>query len=141
MLGANALIKALELIKNGKAQYIPQDELKATKAPSLKKEMGLINWNTNSRDIHNKIRGLQPWPSAYTHFNDKTIKIWESKIEAGNIDDEFEPGIITGISDHLKVKTKDGYINIYKLQPENKNIINAKDWVNGARACIGAKFY
>jgi len=142
ILGAKTLIKTLELIKSGKAKFVPQEESKATKSPSLKKEMGLIDWNNNAKDIHNKIRGLQPWPSAYTHFNGKTIKIWESRIEKSMLseNEKFEPGTIIEITDCIKVKTKDSHINIYKLQPENKNIINAKDWINGARVKIGDRF-
>lgn len=151
ILGADTLIKALELIRDGKANYILQDDLQATKAPVLKKEQGLIDWNQTSDKIHNQIRGLQPWPSAFTQFNGKTIKIWESKIEqtSGGTkgkgqstkgEEEKSPGTIIEISDYVKVKTGDGYITIYKLQPENRNILNAKEWVNGTRIKIGDKF-
>lgn len=144
ILGASALIKALELIKNGKADFIPQDNSKATKAPMLKKEFGLIDWNQTTEKIHNQIRGLQSWPSAYTHFNGKIIKIWECRGVPWNAQDDaiqkVPSGAIVEISDYIKVKTKDGCINIYKLQPENKGIINAKDWINGARAKVGDKF-
>lgn len=144
ILGANALIKALELIKNRKANFVPQDNSKATKAPVLKKEFGLIDWNQTTEKIHNQIRGLQPWPSAYTHFSGKIIKIWESKGSLqdtqADISQSVPPGTIIKISDCLKLKTGNGYLNIYKLQPENKGIINAKDWINGARAKVGDKF-
>ena len=143
-LGAGALIEALELIKNGKAIFTPQENLKATKAPMLKKEMGLIDWNQSTEKIHNQIRGLQPWPSAYTHFQGKTIKIWNSRGVPWNAhaDDlqKISSGTIIEISDCVKIKTGDECINIYKLQPENKGVINAKDWINGARVKIGDKF-
>ncbi len=144
ILGASTLIKSLELIKNGKVKFVSQDNSKATKAAILKKEFGLIDWNQPAKKIHNQIRGLQPWPSAFTHFNGKTIKIWECRDIIGNAtSNELQnilPGTIIEISDYVKVKTSDGYINIYKVQPENKNIINIRDWVNGARAKIGDKF-
>ena len=143
-IGASSLIKALELIKNGQAKFIPQDNSKATKAPSLKKEMGLINWNKSVLEIHNQIRGLQPWPSAYTHYQGKTIKVWDSRGVPWNalqtVDENIAPGTIVDISDHITVHTGNGDLNIYKLQPENKKIINAKDWINGARVKIGDKF-
>ena len=146
-LGANILIKALELIRDGKASYILQDHKAATKAPSMKKELGLIQWNETSREIHNKVRGLQPWPSAYTHFNGKVVKIWETKRQgeeemgqnAGGAMGKSS-GTIIEIGDYVKVKTQDGFIDIYKVQPENRNVIKAKDWVNGARVKIGDKF-
>lgn len=141
--GAEVLIKALELIKNGKAKYTPQDDSKATLAPMLKKEQGLINWNKSSFEIHNQIRGLQPWPSAYTHYKSKTIKIWESRIKQSTVDSgqwTGEAGTIVELGDYVKVKTADGYLDIYKLQPENRNILSAKDWINGARVKIGDTF-
>ncbi|MBI3590537.1 MAG: methionyl-tRNA formyltransferase [Candidatus Melainabacteria bacterium] len=144
LLGARTLICALEEIKNKKAKFIPQDTSLATKAPSLKKELGLINWNKTSKEIHNKIRGLQPWPSAFTHLNRKIIKIWDSRDIACNVSlmpkGNTPPGTIVEISDYVKVKTGDGFLNIYKLQPENKKIINVKDWINGTRVKTGDKF-
>ena len=140
-LGATALLKALELIKNGKAKYIPQDENLVTKAPALKKEQGLINWNLTSREIYNQIRGLQPWPSAFTHYDGKTIKIWGSRDAINRVSTNVPPGTFVEIDDYVRVKTKDGSIDIYRLQPENKNIIKAKDWVNGARVKTGDRFY
>src|SRR3989338_10446966 len=143
-IGASSLIKALELIKNGQAKFIPQDNSKATKAPSLKKEMGLINWNKSVLEIHNQIRGLQPWPSAYTHYQGKTIKVWDSRGVPWNalqtVDENIAPGTIVDISDHITVHTGNGDLNIYKLHPENKKIINAKEWIDGARVKIGDKF-
>lgn len=142
LLGAKSLIKALEIIRDGKANFIEQDHLKATKAPSLKKELGLIDWNKSAKEIHNKIRALQPWPSAYTKIQNKPIKIWESKIAESNNDlsNNLENGTIVEIKDFIRVKTEKSFIDIYKVQPENKKILNVKDWVNGARIKIGDKF-
>ena len=144
LLGAKTLVFALEEIKNKKAKFLPQDSSLITKAPSLKKELGLIDWNKTSKDIHNKIRGLQPWPSAFTRFNGKIIKIWECRIainrDSTNESRKLLPGTIVEIFDSIKIKTKDGFLNISKLQPENKKIINVKDWVNGARIKVGDKF-
>ncbi len=143
LLGARALIKGLELIKDGKGNFVKQEHDKATKAPTLKKEIGKIDWNKSSLEIHNQVRALQPWPTAYTTFNGKMIKIWETKIQTdagkGFINETFTGSIIE-IKDSIKVKTGDGFIDIYKLQPENKKIMNVKDWINGARIKIGDKF-
>lgn len=140
LLGAKALIKGLELIKDGKANFIEQDHTKVTKAPTLKKELGKIDWNKSSLEIHNQIRALQPWPSAYATFNGKMVKIWETQIQPSTISHQLPVGSIIEIKDYVRVKTLDGFIDIYKLQPENKKILNVKDWVNGARVKIGDKF-
>ena len=144
VMGAGTLIKALELIRDKKAKFVLQDHSKATKAPSLKKELGLIDWNKTTKDIHNKIRGLQPWPSAFTHYEGKTIKIWECRDVASSVStnesQNIPPGTIVEITDYLTVKTGDGYLDIYRVQPENKNIVKVKDWINGARVKIGDRF-
>lgn len=142
LLGPDSLIKALELIRDGKANFIEQDHSKATKAPSLKKELGLIDWNKGAFEIHNKVRALQPWPSAYTKFQGKVVKIWETReveSDSGRAG-EWENGSIVEVKDFIRVQTQDGFIDIYKVQPENKKILNVKDWVNGARIKIGDKF-
>lgn len=142
LLGPKSLIKALELIRDGKANFIDQDHTKATKAPSLKKDLGLIDWNKTALEIHNKVRALQPWPSAYTKFQGKVIKVWETRMEEPENGRAGEPetGSIVEIKDFIRVQTQDGFIDIYKVQPENKKILNVKDWVNGARVKIGDKF-
>ena len=139
-LGADALIKALELIKNNKANFTPQDNSKATKAPMLKKELGLISWSDSAMNIHNKVRGLQPWPSAYTHYQGKTLKIWESKTDTPTHLGTCAPGHLIEISDHIKVQTGNGVLEIHKVQPENKKVMPAKDWANGARVTAGSNF-
>ncbi len=140
-VGVTALIKGLELIRDGKGNFIVQEHEKATKAPSLKKELGKIDWNKSSLEIHNQIRALQPWPSAYTTFLGKTVKIWESRIPEGVAQSrEHENGTIIEAKDFVRVKTGNGFIDIYKLQPENKKILNVKDWINGARVKIQDQF-
>ena len=139
-LGAKTLIKALELIRDGKAKYTPQDNSKATFAPMLKKEQGKINWNKSSFEIHNQIRGLQPWPSAWTIYKGRTIKIWDCRGVACNARTTGSPGTIVEITDYVKVKTSNGFIDIYKVQEENKKIINSKDWINGSHVKTGEMF-
>lgn len=139
-LGAKTLIKALELIRDGKAKYTPQDNSKATFAPMLKKEQGKINWNKSSFEIHNQIRGLQPWPSAWTTYKGRTIKIWDCRGVACNARTTGSPGTIVEITDYVKVKTSNGFIDIYKVQEENKKIINSKDWINGSHVKTGEMF-
>ena len=146
LLGAKALIEALSLVKEDNAKFILQDNLKAIKAPMLKKELGLIDWNKSALEIHNKIRGLQPWPASYTHFRGQQIKLWESLFLGNTVselssEEHYLPcGSIVLISDRLVVKAGEGYLSIYKVQPENKKILSAKDWINGARIKTGEQF-
>lgn len=74
-LGASVLLKAIDLIETGKASYTRQDGSKATYAPKLKKEDGLIRWDEPAFRIRNKVRGLLPWPGAYTHYEGRILKV------------------------------------------------------------------
>ena len=91
-LGAILLLDTIRFIEEDRVGFKKQDEKKATFAPKLKKEHGLIDWNKDARDIHNMVRGLVPWPGAFTFLNSKVLKIWKSeilpshgKLEAGKI--------------------------------------------------------
>lgn len=81
VLGAEVLKEALEKIKEGTIQRIPQKHEDATYAPMMNKEMGLIDWKKPAQSIHNLIRGTNPWPGAYTYYKGKRVKVWKSRIE------------------------------------------------------------
>ncbi len=78
-MGANLLIETLDGLRQGKILPEKQDPAKATYAPILKKEDGLIDWRQPALTIHNRVRGLQPWPGAYTTFRGRTLHIWKSR--------------------------------------------------------------
>lgn len=138
-LGAKSLIAALELEKNGNAIYTPQNKDEVTLAPMLKKEMGKIDWAKSAKEIHNQIRGLQPWPSASTTYNGKSMKVWESRVQEKNSKPQQteDIGKIIEANNTLKVQTGSGVLELLKVQPENKKSINIKDWLNGTRAKPG----
>ncbi len=130
--GANLLLKTLKDIKKDKAPRIPQNDEKATFAYKIDKSLGKIEWNQSAEDIYNLIRGVNPWPGAYTELNDRRIKIWESQI----VDFEnttLEPGTIikANHNDGLLVQTGDGIISIEKLQIPGGKRIEAEDFLNG----------
>lgn len=79
-LGAEVLKETLWQVREGTIKRIPQNDSEATYAPMLKKEMGLIDWDRSSIDIHNLIRGTNPWPGAFTCYKGKHIKILKSSI-------------------------------------------------------------
>jgi methionyl-tRNA formyltransferase len=90
-MGANLLIETLDGLAQGKILREKQDPAKATYAPILKKEDGLIDWRHPALTIHNRVRGLQPWPGAYTTFRGRTLHIWKSRAlfragESGTLD-------------------------------------------------------
>jgi methionyl-tRNA formyltransferase len=77
--GATILLQTLSNLEHGKANPVPQDSARATLAPILKKEDGKINWNSPAEQIHNLIRGFQPWPGAHTVFRGQSLHLWRAR--------------------------------------------------------------
>ncbi len=134
-LGAKAIVEALDLIENGKAKFVKQDHLKATHCKMFTKADGFINWEDTAINIHNKVRGFNPWPSAFTYINGKTLKIWQSKVVEGLdiTEDNYKAGQIVKANkkDGLIVKCGKGYLQILVLQNEGSKRLNIKDYLNG----------
>lgn len=135
--GKPFLIDALNKIEIGNITLKKQEEGKATYAPPLKKDDGYINWRLSAYEIHNKIRALQPWPSAFTFYRTKRIKILKSLI----ISEKGEPGKIIKIEkDGIVVATKEGAIKILELQEEGKNKVSASDYARGKLNLLNTYF-
>ena len=120
-LGADALDETIELIESGRIKFIKQDGSAATFAPKLKKEDGLINWKEAAINIHNKVRGLLPWPGAYTHFKGKALKILKTEVlESGP--DKGSSGEVVEIIKHkgIVVRAGEGRLLIKCVQIEAK---------------------
>ncbi len=140
-LGAEALIAALDLIEKKAAAPEKQDDSKATYAPKLKKEDGLIDWNEPAAVIHNKVRGLLPWPGAYTHYSGKILKILKTETLDAGLED-LETGEVADISKDrgIVVRTSSGDLGIKYLQLEGKKDMDADSFVRGHRVGRGYKF-
>ena len=132
-LGAGLLVRTVKAIADDSYTEQPQqqsDDLKH--APKIFKEDCAIDWNQPAQNIYNKIRGLSPYPAAFTKLNDKTLKIFKAEI------DETEPGIAAGgfLSDgktFLKFAAKDGFIKLTDLQYEGKKRMAVDEFLRGMR--------
>jgi methionyl-tRNA formyltransferase len=137
ILGAELLIDSLKQIETGGAKYTPQDEKLATYAPKLKKKNGLINWNQSTEEIHNFVRGMNPWPTAHTTLirNDSKERILILKTEKDTppgTEANKSPGTIMDISDRgIKTATKNGCIRIKEVKPEGKRSMGAVAFSRG----------
>lgn len=129
ILGRDLLSKTLPDIINGNNTRIKQDNEQATYAYNIKREDERIDWNETTETIYNKIRGLNPWPVAYTMLEDRICKIWNASMKKGNY--SGKNGEIIKIDSGIVVKTKDGIILIESLQLEGKRKMNYKEFVNG----------
>lgn len=131
LLGAEVVLRTLELIESGNYTLQKQRDVSATMAPKIFKEDCRIDWSQNAISIHNKIRGLSLYPAAWTTFNGKTIKIFSSKITA--LPSPSESGKIVINDKKLFVHTIDLLIEVTELQLEGKSKVTAHDFINGLR--------
>ncbi|WP_026692082.1 methionyl-tRNA formyltransferase [Peribacillus kribbensis] len=134
--GADLLSETLPKLLAGGLAPIPQDEEKATFAPNIKREQEKLDWNRTGEEIYNHIRGLNPWPAAYTTFKGEVWKVWNSqKINSkkaaapGEIADLAEDGLIVGTGN-------DCFIKITELQPAGKKKMSARDYLRGSGSSL-----
>ncbi|MCY7292812.1 MAG: methionyl-tRNA formyltransferase [Ferruginibacter sp.] len=133
-LGASLLLKTIEELSTGNLPEIPQAEIigDIKHAPKLFTETGNIEWIKSVDEIHNLIRGLSPYPAAYTKLNDKTLKIY--KAEKILEQPANEPGSFrTDEKNYIQFACSNGYINILSLQLEGKKRMEVKDFLRGYR--------
>lgn len=120
----------LDLILNDNYEYIKQDENLVTYSPNISKDDEKIDWSKNSLEIHNKIRGLNSWPVAYTILDDKRIKIYKS-IKTNDISKGYPGEIIGFTDDSILVNTKDKVLKITEIQIAGKIKMSVKDFKKG----------
>ncbi|WP_394678273.1 methionyl-tRNA formyltransferase [uncultured Sphingobacterium sp.] len=134
--GAETLLQTIQQLKAGALQPKPQDVLLTTDplkhAPKIFKEDCKINWDQPTAQVYNFIRGLSPYPAAFTLLNDKVLKIYSTEKELVNT--ATIPGTIeTDKKSFLKIAAQDGYIVISDLQLEGKKRMNVLDFLKGYR--------
>lgn len=141
-LGKKTVLKTLDSIEKQDVKIILQDKNEHFKqAYKLNKENCQINWQKTGAEIHNLIRGLSPYPAAWTIFTDETnewnVKIYETIFEKSL--HNFEAGTILLDKKELKIASKDGYLNVLSLQFPGKKRLQTVDFLNGFTK--PAKFY
>lgn len=144
-LGARLLTEAVAQIAAGTAARVPQDQARSSYAPLLTKELELIPWKNSATEVRNLIRGLNPWPGAYTYFGDKTLKIWSAEIWAEGIAiggnagiremdaPVGEPGLVTDVLPRsgFVVRTGSGRVLVTEVQLQGNRRMAAADFVHG----------
>lgn len=132
--GGELLIETLELLLNKKVPRETQDHELATYAPILTREHELIDWTKTDREVHNLVRGMNPWPGAYTTFENKIVKIWEAKV-IEDVSEEAKPGTVLSVvnGEGICVKCGQGALLVSLLQPQGKQAMAGDAWARGAR--------
>jgi len=128
--GASLLIKTLEAFADNTIQPTPQNHNLATYAPMLSKDDGLINWNKPAATLETFIRGVTPWPGAYSFLRDKRLKIFKSSpLETTSTD---PPGtVLKGFPDELWVATANGVLSIEEIQSAAGKRLPIRDFLRG----------
>ena len=129
LLGSEAIIEFLNMQESKRIDFKKQDNNNVSYAPKIKKEDGLINWSKKSYEIVNQIRALSPWPSAYTHFNNKILKILQA--DTSKDSSEILGEVILSDDTGIKVACSDGSIVIKKLQLEGKKALSVDQFLRG----------
>lgn len=137
--GSEIIIETLKKLENGTVTRTPQDDSKSSYAKMLDKKLGDLDFTKPADELERLVRGLNPWPSAYTRYNGKTLKIWKSEVvdkeyagECGQIVDKTKKAVI--------VKTGKGALAITELQLEGKKRMTTESYLCGAGFEEGAIF-
>jgi methionyl-tRNA formyltransferase len=130
-LGVSPLLSVIEQLANGTAREEPQDDAQSTYAARLTKEEGLIDWTRPASAIHNRVRGLYPWPHAYTYASGKRLIVLKSRVEERSTD--AEPGTLVEVSrDHLQIAAGGGtHLALLEIQPEGRRPMPVRDFLAG----------
>lgn len=127
--GGELCVKTLTAIENGTATYTPQNHEEATHTTMIKKQLGEMDWTKSAQELERLVRGLNPWPSAYTHLNGKTLKIWKTSVlekETGK-----EPGTIEVGKSTIAVQTGKGMLQLEEIQLEGKKRMQTDAFLRG----------
>jgi methionyl-tRNA formyltransferase len=129
LLGCDAMAETLHLLCSGSLSPEPQDDALSSYAPMLKKEDGRIDWNRSALDIHNQVRGLAPWPGAYTHLQGEPLRLARTLPESGR---GGEPGrVLSTGADGLRIACGEGVLLVRELQLPGKKRLPAADFLRG----------
>ncbi len=131
LLGGDLILSTLSKLEKGEITPVPQDHEKATYVKKISKSMGDIDWTMDAVSIERLVRGLNPWPSAFTRWNGKMLKIWEAKV-LPDPDVKLPCGSVISASDEgLKIQTGAGVLCVTSLQLEGKKRMDTAAFLRG----------
>lgn len=149
ILGGEAIVEAISLVECGKATFTPQDESKVTHCSMINKGDGLVDFSKSAKEIDCFVRGMTPWPSAYTHIGEKTLKIFDvEKVEPFDLqksNDQFENAkfgeVVLADKNHgLILKVADGFIRLHVIQLEGSKRMDDTQFLLGRKIDVGTIF-
>jgi methionyl-tRNA formyltransferase len=136
--GAKLLIEALNRIDNRQYRLVEQDEENVIYAPKLKKEIGLIDWSTPAVNIYNQVRGLLPWPGAFTSYRGKMLKFFQSEVFPIFPNHKPSPGEVVRADKHgIVIACARGFLKVDELQLEGAKKMSAQNFIIGHKLVVG----
>jgi methionyl-tRNA formyltransferase len=132
-VGAELMVKTLDLLEKGEIKPIPQRAESATYAPLLRKSDGQLDWSQEAVEIHNRVRGLNPWPGAYTFLKCNLLQIWKANPLSGGIATQPPGTLVHWEMQRAVVHCSSGLLELKELQFENRRRVSASDFLNGIR--------
>lgn len=140
VIGGDLLVDTLHALEQGTVKPVPQDESQMTYAPMLSKKDSPVDWNRTAQDIHNQIRGLNPWPTALTVYGGKNFKLHRSLL-TGKFRQDLEPGSLIANKKQLFVVCGDHQLlELTVVQPLGSRKMAAEDFLRGHSIEPGASF-
>jgi len=127
-IGADLVVKTIDIIEDGSVTEIPQDESLSSPAPKITKELCQIDWNKSAVDIHNLIRGLSPIPGAFFIYKNKRYKVYMSSVVN---DKHLNTGEISISNDRILIGCKNSTLEVLELQPEGRKRLAASEFLRG----------
>jgi methionyl-tRNA formyltransferase len=136
-LGVAPLLSVITQLAEGTVREEPQDDSQSTYAARLTKEEGLIDWTLPAAAIHNRVRGLYPWPHAYTHASGSRLIVLKSQVEDGHTSEA--PGTLVSVErEHISVAAGQGTrLSLLELQPEGRRAMAVRDFLAGHPIPVG----
>lgn len=133
ILGADVLLETLKELEKGTLRRVPQPNDEASLAPIIKKETGLVDWTKSSMEIHNLVRGTNPWPGAYSYYKGDRIRIWNSSVYNNSKASEKCGEICEVSSRGIVVATGSGYLTICEIQFDSSKRMSVEEYIRGHR--------
>jgi methionyl-tRNA formyltransferase len=137
-VGAETLSETL--VRLEEIEPLEQSEEKATFAPILRREDGLINWAFDAEQIERRVRGFQPWPNAFTKYNSQRLVIWRTSVASDEARGGVEGEVVKAHGDDFFVSCGDkSLLRLHEVQPEGKRRMSVRDFLSGARLQAGER--
>lgn len=141
-LGADLLLDAVTQLASGLAREVPQDDRHATYAPRVTRDDGMMDWDLPAPALHNLVRGLHPWPHAFSYLGAARYLVHRTRVAEGAPVPAAAPGaILEALGDRLIVAASAGTaLQILEIQPEGRRVMNVREFLAGHRLAPGARF-